>query len=210
MDDNERNEKYPSNAYRNITPNANKPSTEKNKSVSPVAKGTELKKSFRERLTDSFLVSSGDDIKDRVIFDWIIPGVKNILEDIVHMLLFGDGVARDSGRPRGERRLLRREYNKYYDEDRQKSDSSFEPKSKNPKLTYDSFQGAQDVLRSMEGYLDTYNRVTVKELYEFSGFKNTDYAMNNWGWRDLTGAKVVPYGNKYLLKLPKSEEMRRD
>lgn len=208
MADNERNEKYPSNAYRNITPNVNKPSTEKKKDLTPVAQGAEKKKSFRERLTDSFLASSGDDIKDRVIFDWIIPGVKNILEDIVHMLLFGDGVTRDSGRSRGgERRLLRKSYDKYYDEDKRKNDSELQNRSKNPELTYPSRAEAQDVLNKMVDILDEYGRVTVKDLYSLSKM-STDFAMSNWGWRDLTGSKPIPYGNRYLLKLPKSEELR--
>ena len=207
MADNERNEKYPSNAYRNITQNVNKPSTEKKKDLTPVAQGSEKKKSFRERLTDSFLVSSGDDIKDRVIFDWIIPGVKNILEDIVHMLLFGDGVTRDSGRPRGERRLLRKSYDKYYDEDKRKNDSELQNRSKNPELTYPTRAEAQDVLNKMVDILDEYGRVTVKDLYSLSKL-STDFAMSNWGWRDLTGSKPIPCGNRYLLKLPKSEELR--
>lgn len=207
MDDNDRNEKYPSNSYRNISPNSGKSSTEKRKDLTPVAQGTEKKKSIRERLTDSFLATNGEDIKERVIFDWVIPGIKNILEDIVHMLLFGDGVVRNSDRSRGERRLLRKEYNKYYDDDRKKSESSFESKSKNPELTYSSRAEAQNVLNKMLDILDEYNRVTVKDLYSISKMP-TDFAMSNWGWRDLTGSKPIPYGDRWLLKLPKSEELR--
>ena len=81
----EREERYQGNSYRN---RSKQPESQKKKEdPKPVAKGKLQKPSIKERLTDSFIAATGDDIKERVIFDWVIPGIKNIVEDIVHMLL---------------------------------------------------------------------------------------------------------------------------
>ena len=74
MEDHEREERYQGNSYRN---RSNQPSPKKKEDPKPVAKGKLQKPSIKQRLTDSFLAANGDDIKERVIFDWVIPGIKN-------------------------------------------------------------------------------------------------------------------------------------
>lgn len=202
------NEKYPSNTYRNVSPNSqNDSKKQKREDPSPIAKGKEKKKSLGERLTDSFLAANGEDIKERVIFDWVIPGIKNILEDIVHMLLFGDKPDPRITRSRGESRISQVRYDKYYDDRRKKDEYIPQKKSRNPELIFGTRSDAEDVLTRMFDLLNDYGRVTVKDLYSLADMP-TDYAMSNWGWRDLTGSSVVEVRGGYLIKFPRSEELR--
>lgn len=208
MAESENREKYPSNAYRNISPNAqNQDQKKKREAPSPVAKGKEKKKSIGERLTDSFLAANGEDIKERVIFDWVIPGIKNILEDIVHMLLFGDKPDSRITRSRGESRISQVRYDKYYDKRRERDEYIPQKKSRNPELIFGTRADAEDVLTRMFDLLSEYGRVTVKDLYSLADMP-TDFAMSNWGWRDLTGSSVVEVRGGYLIKFPRSEELR--
>lgn len=207
MDDREREEKYPSNAYRNVQSKARQNDKAKKEDPKPIAKGKEKKPTIRQRLTDSFLASNGEDIKERVIFDWIIPGIKNILEDIVHMLLFGDKPDPRITRSRGESRLDGLKYSKYYKDPRQKEEYIPKPRSRDPEVFFTTRSEAEDVLTRMFDMVSDYGRVTVKDLYLLSDMP-TDFAMSNWGWRSLTGSSIVETRGGYMIKFPRVEELR--
>lgn len=207
MDDREREERYPSNAYRNIQTKNKTTEKIKKEDPKPVAKGKEKKPSIKKRLTDSFLVSNGDDIKERVIFDWVIPGIKNILEDIVHMLLFGDKPDPRISRSRGESRVDGLKYSRYYKDPRQKEEYIPKPRTRDPEVFFQTRAEAEDVLTRMFDMVSDYGRVTVKDLYLLSDMP-TDFAMSNWGWRTLTGSSVVETRGGYMIKFPKVEELR--
>lgn len=196
--------------YRNIS---RKQETEQKKEdPKPVAKGKEKKKSIGQRLTDSFLCTSGDDIKDRVIFDWVIPGIKNIMEDILHMILFGEKVDPRIKRERGESRMSVRPYNKYYSDDRRDKEryipSDRERRSREPEVIYPTKADAEEVMVKMFDIVADGQRATLKDLYSLSDMP-TDFAMSNWGWRDLTGMDVVQVRGGWMLKMPRMEELRR-
>ena len=207
MDDREREERYPSNAYRNIQTKNKTTEKIKKEDPKPVAKGKEKKPSIKKRLTDSFLVSNGEDIKERVIFDWVIPGIKNILEDIVHMLLFGDKPDPRISRSRGESRVDGLKYSRYYKDPRQKEEYIPKPRTRDPEVFFQTRSEAEDVLTRMFDMVSDYGRVTVKDLYLLSDMP-TDFAMSNWGWRTLTGSSVVETRGGYMIKFPRVEELR--
>lgn len=203
-----RDDRYPSNVYRNVTSRPLNQELPKKEEPKAVAKGKLKKPTIKERLTDSFLAASGEDIKERVIFDWVIPGVKNILEDIVHMLLFGDKPDPRISRSRGESKIGGIPYNKYYGDDRRRKDEYIpRSRSRDPEVIFGTRGEAEDVLTRLFDIVTTYGRATVKDLYSMSDMP-TDFAMSNWGWRNLTGASVVEVRGGYLLKLPKTEELR--
>lgn len=203
-------EKYPSNAYHDIKPRPLDSNKKKKEDPKPVAKGKEKKRSLMERLTDSFVSTSGDDIKDRVIFDWVIPGIKNILEDIVHMVLFGEKTDPRITRSRGESRLNRVAYDQRYEQRRLKDEYIPSPqrRTREPQITFSTRGEAEDVLTRMFDIVSEYQRATMKDLYSLSDMP-TDFAMSNWGWRDLTGSSIVETRGGYVLKMPKAEELRR-
>lgn len=203
-----RDERYPSNVYRNVASRPLNQEPPKKEEPKPVAKGKLKKPSIKERLTDSFLAANGEDIKERVIFDWVIPGVKNILEDIVHMLLFGDKPDPRIIRSRGESKIGGIPYNKYYNDDRRRKDEYIpRSRSRDPEVIFTTRSEAEDVLTRLFDIVSTYGRATVKDLYSMSDMP-TDFAMSNWGWRNLTGSSVIEVRGGYLLKLPKTEELR--
>ena len=66
----EREERYQGNSYRNRTKQAEQ--QKKKEDPKPVAKGKLQKPTIKERLTDSFIAATGDDIKERVIAEQIL------------------------------------------------------------------------------------------------------------------------------------------
>lgn len=209
MEGKDREQKYQGNAYRNIQLRERSKEKNKKEEAKPIAQGKLQKPTIRQRLTDSFLAASGEDIKDRVIFDWIIPGIKNIVEDIVHVLLFGDKSDPRILRSRGESRLGDVRYSKYYKDRRGNDEYIPKPRTRDPVVTFPSRDRAEAVMTGMIDELAKYGRVTVKDLYIMSNLGiPTDFAMSNWGWRDLTGISVVQARDGYMIKLPKVEELK--
>lgn len=205
MEEREQEQKYQGNSYRNRTP---QPQLKKKEDPKPIAKGKLQKPSLKQRLTDSFLAANGDDIKERVIFDWVIPGIKNIMEDIVHMLLFGDKPDPRISRSRGESRFNGGvAYSKYYNDRKQREEYIPKQRTRDPIVTFPTRSEAEDVMTRLFDMVSEYGRVTVKDLFLLSDMP-TDFAQSNYGWRSLIGSSVVETRGGYMLKLPKVEELR--
>lgn len=172
-----------------------------------VATGREKKKSFIKRFAESFFVITKDDIEDKLLNEWLVPSIKNMIEDAVHMFLFG-GRSRSRRRDDGDNRLRVVSYDKAYDESRSRSTSSSSRRNRKPELVFDTREDAQRVYDAIYDYFDRYNRVPVKELYSLANMP-TDFTMNDWGWFDLSDMSIVRVEEGYLLDMPTTEPMKR-
>lgn len=209
MDLNERKEeKWPSNSYSNIRSKPLNTEPKKQETPKPIAKGTLQKPSLSRRIAESFISVSGEDVKDAVIFDWVIPGVKGIALNIVNMLLFGKKTDPRINRSGGESTFGSIPYHKIFSSSKSEDKPVINSSGRDPIITLPSREVAEEVLVKMFEELERYNRVTVKYLYSLVDIP-TDFAKANWGWRNLTGSSVVQTRNgDYRLKLPKVEELR--
>ena len=205
-------EKYANNSYSSKIGLSRINQPKKNEELVPVASGTEKKKTITEQLAESFIASNMEDMKRSLIFDWVIPGAKNIIEAMVHMLLFGNGSPSSSGRSilgrsSGESRL--RKVDIYHNGS--SGDVYIQNKvSREPEITYPTKEQADRVLLELRKRLTEYHRVTVKDFYTLSNIQQTDFAMANWGWRYLPEIlqPLQVRGGGWVLKMPRTEEMR--
>ncbi len=203
--------KFPANNYTDIKPRPKKDT------IAGKGKVREKKKTVGERIADDFLATDGEELKEHFIFDWLIPGIKTIVEDIVHMLLYGSGSRGDIRRERGESRIRRTPYNSIYDGRRRQNDEYVSRKgTRQPELIFDYRADAEQVLSGMNEYIDDYGSATIKDFYSIVSTVSegvidvpTDFAMTKWGWYDLTEASVVHVRGGYLLKMPKAEVIGR-
>ena len=208
-------EKFPPNRYTDVKPLA-KRKEDAEKDGGDVKKGhvLEKKRTLGERIADNFLASSGGEIKEHILFDWLIPGIKNVVEDIVHMILFGDS-APDSRlvRSRGESRMQTVNYNTIYNNKRRATDEYIPRKaSRQPELIFTRRSDAEQVLNGMLEYIDDYGRATMKNFYnivfevsEGEIYVPTDFQMTRLGWYDLSQATIVKVREGYLLRMPRAE-----
>lgn len=76
-------------------------------------------------------------------------------------------------------------------------------------LEFDLRSDAEVVLGGMIGMLVDYQNVSIGDMYDLAGITSpngwTDF---KYGWRDLTGAKVVPFGSKWVISLPPAIPLR--
>lgn len=181
--------------------------SEERQKVGKVVSGTvkSKKKSGMQKFADRFISEDADNLKSYISEDIIIPGIKNIIEDIVikgiRILLRGQtGSRKDSNIPG-----TRVSYRDCYDRD-SRSNNYIRANSSRysyEDVIFDNIADAKEVLSKMDEIVDTYKMVCVADLYDLVGItaSTTDY---KYGWTDIRSARVESTREGYLLKLPKA------
>lgn len=203
----------------------NKPKTAYS-SVQPVAKGravtdddvsgkvikgkaTEKKKSLGQRIADAFIATDSQSIKDYVLFDLLIPGLKTAVEDLVHMILFdGKGSSRaDRKSSSGVRRVR---YSQVFD-DRRALDEMVPARAKvaNTDIIFDTEEDALAVRRAVADRIEDTGFATVKYYFSEAGMPS-NFTHTKWGWSDVNevkAAKIIHVRAGWILKMPRIEEV---
>ena len=70
-------------------------------------------------------------------------------------------------------------------------------------VVFDLRADAEIVLGKMFELLQLYQNVSVGDMYDLAGLTSPHgYTDFKYGWRDLNGARVVPFGSKWVISLP--------
>ena len=201
-------EDYPSNSH--VTRNK----VETPKKLEKITKGKILvkKKSFWNKLTDTFLGDDVDSVMSYVIYDILIPVVKNTFSDIVsgsvEMLLFGERKGRGRiERDRG-RSFVSREpytpYNRFHDSrgrepvrPRSISRHSFD------EIAFTVRRDAEAVLEQLVILIDQYGIATVGDFYELVGMDTDNYTNGKYGWYSLGDAVITQTRRGFIIDMPR-------
>lgn len=179
--------------------------------------GAKIRKNPGRKFSDLFFEDDIETIKGYVLFDVVIPAIKNTIVDIVtngvEMLFWGDSSPRKSSRRRREGYTS---YDSYYgstgsercrkasrrdEEDRQSARVDYRD------LIFGSRDEAEDVLQSMIENLAVYHQVTVAELFESAGVTGNGFTDNKWGWTNLDGVTTRRIRDGYILELPQAKDL---
>lgn len=179
------------------------------KKIRQVAKGKTKKRSVAKRFTDVFLSEDIGNVKEYIIFDVLIPTVKDGLVDMLQkgteMLFYGRTRGNRSRNKNGGTYIS---YNNY-------SSGSIKPASNNRGRSLYQYQDivletraeAEDVIEMLQEILDKYKQVTVADLYDVCGVTGNGYTDNQYGWLELRGAGVQRCREGYLLNLPRAIDL---
>lgn len=204
--------KFPSNDYTQIKPREEiaKKSDNPPAKTKPKAKEVEKKKTFGERIADNFMNIDYEQIKDRLLFDWLFPEIISTLGDILRMIFSQDG----RGRSRGSTRRRRDGYTEYSSI----SDGNSQRRQRDPtrqdfrkiKLEFYEREDAEEVLDDLRERLEGSNvdYVPVRDLYSLADLP-TNATMLNWVWYDLEDCRIERLGDNYVLRMPPAEQRRR-
>ena len=176
------------------------------KKVEKVVKGKvkTKKKGELSKVKDMFISEDVSDVKSYIFMDVLIPAAKKAISDIVRdgidMLLYGNTHRRSSSS--GASYVSYRSYS-----DRDRRDDRRESRTRTG-YSYDDIvledRGeAEEVLERMTELIDTYDVVSVADLYDLVG-KPGNYTDNKYGWTNLRNAEPIRVRDGYLLKLPKA------
>lgn len=196
---------------------------EKAKTKEPKITKSVVKESVRTRreplgrkILDTFFsdAESADSIKSYIIFEKIIPAMKDTATDIWQSIpdfLFGTGEYSTS------RHNSRRSYDSYYVRPRTSTvrqttrSNDMEEYLRNRRahgsadyrdIVFESRMDAQEVLNKLIDALDQYEVVSLVDLYSAVGI-TSKFTDDKFGWDSLDGSRILrARGGGYTLDLP--------
>ncbi len=169
------------------------------------------KPSIGKRFKDNFLAEDAGSVWGYLTFDVVIPGVKNLMFEMVRdgfeRLLWGDAKPRNRSNPAGYT-----SYNSMYrgrtaasNERSNRPDISRQSRTTHDfsEIIIDSRGEAEEVIDRLIGLVDDYGCATVQDLYDLVGLSG-NYTDQKWGWNDLRTASVISTRGGYILDLPRT------
>ena len=191
---------------------ANMPTNTPKKEIKAVAKA--VKKPTAN--PGKFITTDLKTVSGTIFRDWIVPGLKqlasSIISNSVDMLLFGE--ARHNNRGFGYGGYNGSPYTSYGGYYKQAQATPYYASYNGPPVPartgsvfdYQCVQfptrvDAEKVLDQMFELIAEYGIASVGDFYQSAGII-PNYNDNKWGWTDIRDARVVSYGNCYIVKLP--------
>ncbi len=165
------------------------------------------KKGEMQKFADVFISEDVGNVKSYIIMEVLVPAVKKAISDIVtngiDMILYGE-----TGRTKKNSTASKESYGKFYDRE---SDRRRDYRSSGTRSGYDyddiifeTRGDAESVLDAMNDIISQYGVVSVGDLYDLADVSTNNYAVNKYGWTDISGCKPVRVRDGYILKLPKA------
>lgn len=158
------------------------------------------KRSKGRKFMDLFINEDGADIKEYLISEVLIPGVKDTILDLMNMLFYGRPRSKNktggtyvsynsfSGGGQKQRRPVRAGY--IFDD-----------------VIVETKDEAKDALAMLNEIIDRYGEASVGDFYEIVGITSNGYTDRQYGWRDIRDAYIRGTREGYLIHLPRCVEL---
>ena len=164
------------------------------------------KKPLSSKFADVFLSDDVDSVKGYVIFEVLVPAIKNAIVEMItggiNMMFFGESRGRSSDGGY-------RDYTGYSTTFKYKGNGSSrnDYNRENGKVDLDDIvlESKKDAVKlrdSLMDLIDEYGEATIADLYYGLGI-TSDFPDNGWGWKNLRGCTIRRVRDGYLITLPK-------
>ena len=164
------------------------------------------KKGEMQKFADVFISEDVGNVKSYILMDVLVPAIKKAISDIVtngiDMILYGE-----TGRTRKASSGTKVSYGKFYDREpdrRRERLASSRGGYDYDDIVFETRGDAESVLDAMNDIISQYGVVGVGVLYDLADVSTDNYAVNKYGWTDISGCKPVRVRDGYILKLPKA------
>lgn len=181
---------------------------EPSKKLEPVVKKDSVvrtKKPIGKKLSETFLKEDINDVKEYIIFDAIIPGVKNLCLDALEMFFFGSVSGRDRRDRRDDRSRTsyssmykRKEYSRSSRRDRDEEEYEVDDKTDYQDIVLRYSDDAKDVVDQLRGRIHEYGQVSIADLFDLVNIAGK-YTDNNWGWTNEGDIGIRRVKEGYLI-----------
>ena len=163
------------------------------------------KKSGIRKLGDQFLSEDRGSVKEHLIQDVAIPGIRRILSDGLKdaIDIIFDGRVSDRRRDRGPSWVSYRDDYTRYSRSSSRDDSYVRRSAYDfDDITFRTRADAENVLLELDDRLRQYKVVTVYDFFDICGV-TPPYTSQRYGWSDLRTADPVRVLDGWVIRLPK-------
>lgn len=165
------------------------------------------KESLGKKIVKEFFEDDIKDVKQYILWEKVIPGIKNLILDGLEKLFFKDVHRSRSGRTGYD--YNQSSYQYYYKGSKgsnreEKKKSTFEDKVDCQNVVLDYREDAENLIRRMKQIIREDGEITVARMFDLIDCPS-DYIDNNWGWdneRDI-GIRRVSTGYLIDVREPK-------
>lgn len=180
------------------------------------------KRGLGRKFRETFIVGDARSTSEHVMFDVLIPAVRDMLYDAfdagVRRMIFGESSRSRPGGTGGYSSVGHVNYAGMNKSPQPGSRASTAPQSRSitrssrarhdfHELIIPDRHGATEVIDQMFEILSRYGSVSVADLYELTGIESSHTDIK-WGWTQLRGAKAVRQRNGgFLLDLPEPQPL---
>lgn len=183
------------------------------KDITPVAKARVKRESTARKVVGEIIREDARSVGETVLWDVVIPTVKNLISDTVtrgieSMLYGGDSRPRSrnsysdySGysRPKGNRDRLA--------ERRERRPARHAEPERN-EIIFDSRSDANDVIDRMSDLIDQYGQASLADLNALIG-ASSNFIDDNWGWTDMGSFDVRQVRDGFMLTHDEPQSLKQ-
>lgn len=163
---------------------------------------------FRKALSSIFADDlSEDDIRNELIFDYLVPTVKNTLNEMGKMLL--DALFFGSMKPRAKsgNSPVKVSYSNYYD-NKSSSTATSRTSYNFDEYAFNSRQDAEDALDQLIDLTKNYGAASVADFCDVIGV-TSNFTDNKYGWTDLIKVTISRTRDGYIINFPKPSPLSK-
>lgn len=174
------------------------------------------KKSLGDKFKEAFISDDSRDVKTYIVWDIVIPTIKNTILDSIEMIFFGGSSRSRRGPSYGRSDNV--PYSSYYKSEyngnrrsmRREKEREHRYEASNEKVDYRNIivrdrRDAEDIVDYLHDHIKECGQVSVADFIDrlgdtFSDFKATsNYVDNNWGWVEERDIGIRRVSNGYLI-----------
>ena len=182
------------------------------KKMKPVVDSSKVvssKKGAGSKLAENFIKEDLSEIKDTIIFDWILPGIKNMILNTLSMAFFGEAIDPRDRRYTTTSRYGRTDYGGYSrnrdsrrDLDRRgdRRSNYDEKKADYRSIVLLDRRSAEDVVDALRDEIHSCGRASIAQLFELVQLPS-DYTDCDYGWTDERDIDIQRVHDGFLIKV---------
>lgn len=193
---------------------SNSDKSKERKEITPVTKARVKRESTAKKVVGEIIREDAKSVGETVLWDVIIPTVKNLISDTVtrgieSMLYGGDtrpsrsrsGYSDYSGYSRPKDRHDR-------SSERRPSRSARHAEPDRNEIIFDTRSDANDVIDRMSDLIDQYGQVSLADLNALIG-ASSNFIDDNWGWTDMGSFNVRQVRDGFMLTHDEPQSLKR-
>lgn len=205
-------DEFKSNSIKSDTKDSDRKNRPK---IKPVVSGNvkTRKKSLTSRISEVFVREDRVNVKDHLIFDVVIPAIKDTIVDLVtdgiHMIFYGETRRKSGNVARTGSKIS---YSSYYkdNDDRDRRRNSRPSRSEvtdMDDILFETRAEAQEVLNSLADIIDEYGSASIADFYDLCGVTE-QYTDHKYGWTDVSKATIQSVrGGYFVVDLPRARQI---